>query len=109
LTSVPSGCWFELSTIALPSAPRSACGRSDADSASGFAPDASASVSISAAARASSKVIQQRGDTYEELARIPTIAGARTALLVPERNRLYLAVRASGGEGAAVWIFQPTP
>jgi hypothetical protein len=53
-------------------------------------------------------VIQQRDETYEELARIPTISGARTALFVPERDRLYLAVRASGGEGAAVWVFRPT-
>jgi DNA-binding beta-propeller fold protein YncE len=54
-------------------------------------------------------VIQQRDDTYAELARIPTIPGARTALFVPERDRLYLAVRASGGEGAAVWVFHPVP
>ena len=54
-------------------------------------------------------VIQRDGDTYEELARIPTVAGARTALFVPERDRLYLAVRASGGEGAAIWVFRPTP
>jgi DNA-binding beta-propeller fold protein YncE len=52
-------------------------------------------------------VIQHHGDTYDELARIPTIQGARTALFVPERDRLYLAVRASGGEGAAVWVFRP--
>jgi hypothetical protein len=55
------------------------------------------------------EVIQQRGAAYEELARIPTIAGARTALFVPERDLLYLAARASGGEGAAVWIFRPAP
>jgi DNA-binding beta-propeller fold protein YncE len=54
-------------------------------------------------------VVQWRDDTYEELARIPTIPGARTALFVPERDRLYLAVRASGSEGAAVWVFRPTP
>jgi hypothetical protein len=53
------------------------------------------------------EVIQQHGNTYEELARIPTMAGARTALFVPERDRLYLAVRASDGEGAAVWVFRP--
>jgi DNA-binding beta-propeller fold protein YncE len=52
-------------------------------------------------------VIQQRDDSYEEVARIPTIPGARTALFVPERDRLYLAVRASGSEGAAVWVFRP--
>ncbi len=53
-------------------------------------------------------VIQRHGDTYQELARIPTVSGARTALFVPERDRLYLAVRASGGEGAAVWVYRPT-
>ena len=53
-------------------------------------------------------VVQKRNDTYEELARIPTISGARTALFVPEHDRLYLAVRASDGEGAAVWVFRPT-
>jgi hypothetical protein len=52
-------------------------------------------------------VIQQHGTAYEELARIPTVPGARTALFVPERDRLYLAVRASGAEGAAVWVFRP--
>jgi DNA-binding beta-propeller fold protein YncE len=52
-------------------------------------------------------VIQQHGETYKELARIPTIPGARTSLFVPERDRLYLAVRASGGEGAAIWVFRP--
>jgi hypothetical protein len=53
-------------------------------------------------------VVQQREDTYEELARIPTIPGARTALFVSERDRFYLAVRASGSEGAALWVFRPT-
>ena len=53
-------------------------------------------------------VIQQHGANYEEFARISTISGARTALFVPERDRLYLAVRASGGEGAAIWVFRPT-
>jgi hypothetical protein len=52
-------------------------------------------------------VIQQHGSAYEELARIPTVPGARTALFVPERDRLYLAVRANGAEGAAVWVFRP--
>jgi DNA-binding beta-propeller fold protein YncE len=54
------------------------------------------------------EVIQRHGDSYEEVARIPTVQGARTALFVPERDRLYLAVRASGNEGAAVWAFRPT-
>jgi hypothetical protein len=28
---------------------------------------------------------------------------------VPELDRLLLAVRASGGEPAAVWVFRPFP
>jgi hypothetical protein len=38
---------------------------------------------------------------------VPTVAGARTALFVPELDRLFLAVRANGGEPAAIWIFRP--
>ena len=54
-------------------------------------------------------VIQQHGAIYKERARIPTVPGARTALFVPKRDRLYLAVRASGDEGAAIWVFRPAP
>ncbi len=36
-------------------------------------------------------------DHYEELARVPSAAGAKTGILVPELNRLYVAV--SPGEG----------
>jgi hypothetical protein len=63
--------------------------------------------SISAAALAFSMSFSSSMTVYEEVARIPTIPGARTALFVPERDRLYLAVRASGSEGAAVWVFRP--
>jgi hypothetical protein len=52
-------------------------------------------------------VVQRRGAAYEDLARIPTAAGARTALFVPELDRLYLAVRARGNEGAAIWVYRP--
>lgn len=52
-------------------------------------------------------VLQRSGDTYEEVARVPTVSGARTALFVPELDRLFLAVRASGDEPAAIWIFRP--
>ena len=54
-------------------------------------------------------VEQRNGDSYDEVARIPTVSGARTALFVPELDRLFLAVRASGNEPAAVWIFRPAP
>jgi len=46
---------------------------------------------------------------YERIARIPTIAGARTSLFVPGTDRLYLAVRATAAEPAAIWVFQPQP
>ena len=44
---------------------------------------------------------------YKRVARIPTVPGARTSLFVPELDRLFLAVRASAGENAAVWVYRP--
>jgi hypothetical protein len=43
---------------------------------------------------------------YKRVARIPTVPGARTSLFVPELDRLFLAVRTSGGEAAAVWVYR---
>jgi hypothetical protein len=48
-------------------------------------------------------------DSFRRIARVPTSAGACTALFVPELDRLYLAVRANIGNPAAVWVFQPLP
>lgn len=45
---------------------------------------------------------------YNRLARIPTVAGARTSLFVPESDRLFVAARASAGEAAAIWVYRPT-
>jgi len=42
---------------------------------------------------------------YKRVKRIPTAPGARTSLFVPELDRLFLAVRASRGEAAAVWVY----
>jgi DNA-binding beta-propeller fold protein YncE len=47
--------------------------------------------------------------SYERLSRLPTVSGARTSLFVPELDRLFLAVRASGGNPAAIWVFGPAP
>jgi YVTN family beta-propeller protein len=47
------------------------------------------------------------GKDYRRLTRLRTVAGARTALFVPELDRLFLAVRASGSEPAAIWVFAP--
>ena len=47
------------------------------------------------------------GEDYRRVVRIRTVAGARTALFVPELDRLFLAVRAGGSEPAAIWVFAP--
>ncbi len=44
---------------------------------------------------------------YERIGRLPTVSGARTSLYVPTTDRLYLGVRASGREPAAIWVFKP--
>jgi len=54
-------------------------------------------------------VLEAIGNSYRRVARVPTIAGARTALFVPEIDRLFVAARANPGEPAAIWVFRPTP
>ena len=44
---------------------------------------------------------------YRQLARVPTVSGARTSLFVPELDRLFVAVRARWNEPAAIWVFRP--
>jgi hypothetical protein len=47
---------------------------------------------------------------YRPLARIETSSGARTALLVPELDRLFVAARAGMlGSDAAILVFRPLP
>jgi YVTN family beta-propeller protein len=54
-------------------------------------------------------VLEQRERTYEHVGRVPTAAGARTSLLVPELDRLFVAARVAGSEPAAIWVFRPVP
>jgi DNA-binding beta-propeller fold protein YncE len=54
-------------------------------------------------------VLEAKEATYRRIARIPTVSGARTSLFIPEMDRLLVAVRASSGEPAAIWIFRPMP
>jgi hypothetical protein len=54
-------------------------------------------------------VFEPKGETYRRVVRLPTIAGARTSLLVPELDRLLVAARATSREPAAIWIFRPMP
>jgi DNA-binding beta-propeller fold protein YncE len=52
-------------------------------------------------------VLAQTSDGYERVARIPTVAGARTSLFAVATDRLYLGVRATAAEPAAIWVFRP--
>ncbi len=55
-------------------------------------------------------IFQQRdAHHYEPVAKIPTAAGARTALFVPEVNRLYLAVPQRGDQRAEVRVYEAQP
>ena len=54
-------------------------------------------------------VLERQDGNYQRVARIPTSPGSRTALFSPEQDRLFLAVRATPVEPAAVWIFRPSP
>jgi len=46
---------------------------------------------------------------YRHLARIPTVAGARTGLFISSLDLLAIAVRASGKQPAAIWLYRTTP
>jgi len=54
-------------------------------------------------------VFEARGAAYDRIGHIATAGGARTSLLVPELDRLFLAVRAGASEPAAIWVFGRTP
>jgi YVTN family beta-propeller protein len=54
-------------------------------------------------------VFETMGASYRHMARIPTSAGARTSLFVPEMDRLLVAVRAGPDGPAAIWMFKPMP
>ena len=48
-------------------------------------------------------------DHYQPVTKIPTAAGARTALFVPELNRIYLAVPHRGGQRAEARVYSTQP
>jgi DNA-binding beta-propeller fold protein YncE len=55
------------------------------------------------------EVIDKASTPWRRLARVRTVAGARTSLFVPQLDRLFVAVRANGAEPAAIWVLRPTP
>ena len=54
-------------------------------------------------------VFERSGDSYQKIARLPTVSGARTSYFDTSLDRLFLAVRTSGHEPAAIWVFKPQP
>jgi DNA-binding beta-propeller fold protein YncE len=56
-------------------------------------------------------VFQQKdANTYQEIARVPSAPGAKTAILVPEIKRLFVAVSPGGGKtGGAVLRYDVIP
>ena len=52
---------------------------------------------------------QDDADQYQLIVNIPTAAGARTSLFVPEFNRLYLAVPHLGAQAAEIWVYEVQP
>jgi YVTN family beta-propeller protein len=52
-------------------------------------------------------VLAREGDHTVPVARVATCPGARTGLFSAELDRLFIAVRAAGGDQAAIWVFRP--
>ena len=52
---------------------------------------------------------QQDPDHYREMARVPTVKGARTSFFSPDLGRLYVAVRRQGSTPAAIQVFSVVP
>ena len=48
---------------------------------------------------------QENADHYKEIAKIPTIKGARTSFFSPDLSKLFVAVRAQGSESAAIRVY----
>jgi len=46
---------------------------------------------------------------YSRLAKIATIAGARTGLFVADMDRLFVAARAQSGQPASIWVYRTAP
>jgi DNA-binding beta-propeller fold protein YncE len=52
---------------------------------------------------------QQDSDHYSEIARIPTVKGARTGFFSPEFGRLFVGVRRQGNTRAMIEVFEVGP
>jgi DNA-binding beta-propeller fold protein YncE len=53
------------------------------------------------------EVFDTRSGSFAKLGAVQTVAGARTGLFSPDLDRLFIAVRASGTQLAAIWVLRP--
>jgi hypothetical protein len=55
-------------------------------------------------------VVQYAPERLEQIGRVTTSEGARTAIFAPQLDRLYVAARAGAlGSQAAILVFRPVP
>jgi DNA-binding beta-propeller fold protein YncE len=54
-------------------------------------------------------VFEPEANGYRRIARVPTVVGARTALFIPDLDRLVVAARATASAPASLWVFSPIP
>jgi DNA-binding beta-propeller fold protein YncE len=54
------------------------------------------------------EAFDSRTATFKKTGVFQSATGARTGLFSPELDRLFIAVRASGSEPAAIWVLRPT-
>jgi hypothetical protein len=55
-------------------------------------------------------IFQRRGETLDPLPSVKTSSGARTAMFLPETDRLYVAERATVlRSNAAITVYRPEP
>jgi hypothetical protein len=55
------------------------------------------------------ETIDATADVLKSIGRLTTSTGSRTGLFVPSLDRLFVAVRAGQGNGAAIWVLRPGP
>jgi DNA-binding beta-propeller fold protein YncE len=48
---------------------------------------------------------RENADHYKEIAKIPTVKGARTSFFSPDLSKLFVAIRAEGSEPAAIRVY----
>ena len=52
-------------------------------------------------------IFEDSGGKIQRISQTPTVPGARTGLFVPGLDRLFVAVRATAPEPAAIWVLRP--